>query len=150
MHVDNALSWSNHVDTLCKKLCSGLLVLRNIVKVARESVALSVYYALLHSHISYGKSLWGSCSQSDTERVFKLQKRAVRYVCGLRAGDSCAPYFQSLEILTVPSLYALEVCLLAKQRKIDLPKLGDNHTYCTRNSFRITNHRTARFEMKPS
>ena len=55
-------------------------------------------------------------------------------------------------LLTVPSLYALEVCMIAKKRKMDLPKLRDNHTSCTRNRdrFRIPNHRTARFEMKPS
>ena len=83
MHVDNVLSWSYHVDALCKKLYSGLFVLRNIVKMASESVALSVYFALLHSHISNGIALWDSCSQCDMERVFKLQKRAVRYTCGL-------------------------------------------------------------------
>ena len=42
MHVDNALSWSYHVDALCKKLCSGRFVLRNIVKMASESVTMSV------------------------------------------------------------------------------------------------------------
>ena len=83
MHVDNALSWSDHVEALCKKLCSGLYVLRNIVKMASENVAMSVYYALLHSHISYGIALWGSCSQGDMEKIFKLPKRAVRYFCGL-------------------------------------------------------------------
>ena len=86
-------------------------------KIANREVALSVYYVLVQSHLAYGIALWGSCSDENLERVFKLQKRAVRYVCGLSTGDSCAPYFKSLKILTIQSLYALEVCMIEKKEK---------------------------------
>ncbi|PSN55064.1 hypothetical protein C0J52_04114 [Blattella germanica] len=37
---------------------------------------LSVYYAHIHSHMSYGLLFWGNHGMAS--RVFKLQKRAIR------------------------------------------------------------------------
>lgn len=152
LHVDNGLQWSSHVDIITDKICSGLFVLRNICRLCSRNVSLSVYFALVQSHICYGIALWGVCSSYNLERIFKLQKRAIRYICGLPRGASCRPFFKSLEILTVPSLYILEVCILTKKKASSLKKLGDTHTYNTRhrNDFDVPYHRTCRYELKPA
>ena len=35
-------------------------------------------------------------------------------MCGLKTEDSCAPYFKKLNILTLPTLYILEISIFVK------------------------------------
>lgn len=152
MQVDSDLRWSSHVDMVCDKVCSGLFVLRNISKMCNQHISMSVYYALVQSHITYGIVLWGSCSLYNMNRLLKLQKRAIRYICALPHDAHCRDYFRRLKILTVPSLYVLEVCLHIKKRAALLRRLGSDHSYNTRcrQNFSLPQHRTCRYETKPS
>ena len=152
LHVDSDLKWSSHVDVIIGKICSGLFVLRNISKLCSKNLLLLVYFALVQSHISYGIALWGACSVYKMESILKLQKRAIRYICGLPRDSHCRPLFKDLKILTAPSLYIFEVCLLTKKNANSLRRLGDTHTYETRhkNKFEVPPHRTCRYELKPS
>ena len=111
-----------------------------------------MYYSLVQSHIVYGIALWGSGSAKNLDKILKLQKRAVRYMCGLNRFSHCSTYFKELGILTVPSLYVLEVCLYARKRMNQMKRVGDNHEHDTRmkNDVAIPIHRTSRFESKPS
>ena len=108
-----------------------------MAKIHSREVAISVYYALIQSHITYGIALWGSCTNTKMERVFKLQKRAIRYVVGIKSDESCRIHFKNLGVLTVPSLYILEVCTYVKKNTNKIPKLDDNHTYDTRHRDRF-------------
>ena len=99
LHVDSDLKWSSHVDVIIGKICSGLFVLRNISKLCSKNLLLSVYFALVQSHISYGIALWGACSVYKMESILKLQKRAIRYICGLPRDSHCRPLFKELKIL---------------------------------------------------
>lgn len=150
--VDSQLNWSNHVDMISARISSGLFVLRNIVRVCSSQTALSVYYALIQSHISYGITVWGSCSNEDLTRILKLQKRAVRYLCGLGGRDCCRERFGELGILTVPCLYILEICLMVKKNPDKFIRTNARHGYQTRNTGNLEYplHRTTRFELKPS
>ena len=152
LHVDFKLKWTGHVDIVCSKICSGIFVLRNIVKVCSLETALLVYYALIESHIVYGIALWGTCNVSDMHKVFKLQKRAVRCLSGLGGRDSCREQFEKLNILTVPALYVFHTCLAVKKNPINYAKLGERHNYSTRHgqSLEVPRHSTALFERKPS
>ena len=152
MHIDKKLSWSSHVDVISSKICSGLFVLRNIVGMCSIETALSVYYALIESHISYGIALWGSGNIANMEKIFKLQKRAMRYMCDLTFGASCREHYKTLKILTVPSIYIKQICLLVKKQSYSFTKIGDRHTYCTRhgNTLEFPCHRTSRYESKPA
>ncbi|KAG8305210.1 hypothetical protein J6590_074761 [Homalodisca vitripennis] len=44
---------------------------------------------LIYPHLGYGIRLWGSCAQHKLERVFRLQKKAVRVILNLKTRESC-------------------------------------------------------------
>lgn len=66
-----------------------------------------VYYAHFHSLMNYGIIFWGNRYYSNN--IFRLQKKVVRNVSGIRHNNSCRYYFKSLSILTLKSQYLLLV-----------------------------------------
>lgn len=149
IHVDHYLKWDVHVDVIIPKLCSGLYVLRNIARFSDLNVCLSVYYALIQSHIKYGIILWGACSAANLNRVLRMQKKAIRILCNLPKDEPTRSYFKKLKILTAPALYILDLCLLVNRNS---GILGENHNYSTRNKSTclLPKHKTGRFESMPS
>lgn len=140
--------YSKHTKTKNCFQGFGIVLLCRFTTVA---TVLSVYYAMVESHMRYGIVLWATCTNENKYRIFKLQKRAVRYICGIPTTTSCKEYFINLKILTLHSLYILETCLLAKKELRTLKKNGDQHEYYTRNrnNLLLEKHHTKRFENKP-
>lgn len=108
MLVDESLCWDEHVDHLCKKLNSALHLLRKLSYFCHTEVLLTVYYSLFLSHARYCLPVWGGGSSFNMNRVFLLQKQAVRVISGLLFNESCKTVFTRLGLLTLPSLYIFE------------------------------------------
>lgn len=118
LFIDNDLKFTTHIESLCRKLASGCHAIRIVSKNLDLCTTKSVYYSLIESHLRYGICFWGACPQYLFNMLFILQKRAVRYLFGLKTRDSCKPYFISHKILTLPCLYVLEtVCMIHKKYK---------------------------------
>jgi len=56
-----------------------------------------VYFAYVHSIMSYGIIFGGN--QSHSENIFKIQKRVIRIITNSRVRDSCRELFKKLEIM---------------------------------------------------
>lgn len=113
--IDDKLKFQNHITRLCSKIASGCYCVRIAFKELGKCTARSTYFAVVESHLRYGLPFWGSCNQDHFHSVFVLQKRAIRYMCGLPQGTHCKPLFVNNNILTLPCLYVLEsVCLIHK------------------------------------
>jgi hypothetical protein len=50
---------------------------------------------------------WGY--HTDSMRVFRLQKKVVRIMAGVKSRVSCKPLFKTIQILTLPSQYILSL-----------------------------------------
>jgi len=62
-----------------------------------------VYFAYIHSVMSYGIIFWGNQQYSD--KIFKIQKRVIRIITSSRMRHSCRGLFKKLEILPLYSQY---------------------------------------------
>jgi hypothetical protein len=67
-----------------------------------------VYYVFFNSIMSYNLIFWGNSTNS--KRVFKLQKQAIRIIMGAKNRDSCRGFFKQLKILPLYAQYIY--CLL--------------------------------------
>lgn len=144
--VDSDMTWTSHIDNLCSKLrrsCFGLRFLNNHCDV---HVLLMVYHANFHSHLKYGILNWGR--SSTVERVFILQKYAIRILAKLGFRDSCRDSFKKLNILTLPGVYILEACTYVHKNLSSYEALRAMHKYDTRakNKLLAPKHRTMFFE----
>jgi hypothetical protein len=148
--LDSKLTWTEHIDHLCKKISTGIYVVRRIKWIAGLAAAKTAYFALVESHIRYGLLVWGGTSIHNLNRILLLQKKAVRTLANLEPRHTCRQAFQDLEIMTVVSLYILESILYVD--KLHPLKNRDFHSYSTRHGYRLNLpiHRTSLLEKKPS
>ena len=68
-----------------------------------------VYFSYFHSIMTYGIIFWGTSRHSNI--IFRLQKRAIRIITGIRSRDSCREQFRMLKILPLQSQYILSLLL---------------------------------------
>ena len=66
-----------------------------------------IYYSYFHSILTYGIIFWGNTHYT----IFKMQKRIIRIMVGIRNRDSCTEYFKKLKILPLQSQYLLSLLL---------------------------------------
>ncbi|KAF9790104.1 hypothetical protein SFRURICE_002469, partial [Spodoptera frugiperda] len=75
------------------------------------------------NRVKYGVVFWGQ--STNREFVFKLQKRCIRAIYGIKKTDSCVPYFKKSKILTLPALYILETAIFVKNNLNLFKKMAD-------------------------
>ena len=78
------LSWKSLIDQLISKLNSACYVIRSLKSLTPLETLQMIYYASVHSIISYGIIFWGNSNYSNT--TFKLQKRAIRIIMNVGKG----------------------------------------------------------------
>ena len=147
--IDNHLKWACHVDQLCKKLSTQVFALRILSKNVNEFALKSVYFAHVHSLIMYGLEFWGQAADHVTDRVFKLQKKAIRILAGVPPRTSCRDLFKKFEILPMPALYIAQVLIFFKKQPHYMADWNKfDHNYNTRNKDKIvlTQHKTSAYE----
>lgn len=110
--IDCKLTWKPHLEEVCKRLSRSAYLLFQLSKKVSTETLLTAYHGLVASVLRYGVVFWGQ--STNRELVFKLQKRCIRSMFGLRRTDSCMPYFKKYNILTFPALYILETSLFVK------------------------------------
>jgi len=99
--MDDSLSWKAHIDQMMSKLNTACFVIRKIQAIMSLETLRMVYFAYIHSIISYGIIFWGNQPYSD--KIFKIQKRVIRIITSSRRRDSCRKLFKNLGILPLYS-----------------------------------------------
>lgn len=107
------------------------------------------YFAHFHSVLQYGIVLWGGSASVD--RVFVLQKAAVRLMAGVTYREHCRPLFTKLQILTLPCVLILECLLYIKNNGIHFITQAQQHAHDTRhnNYIVLPIHRLERTKSQP-
>ena len=105
---------------------------------------LSIYHAYIHSRLTYGIIIWGHCAGAD--RLFKLQRRAVRIIYCLSYRADCKMCFGQLGILTLPCQYIFSCLIYLKMFRDDYYTRGDTHVFNLRfqHHLNIDHHRLKR------
>ena len=101
--------------------------------VARCIEKRSTYFSYAHSCISYGIMFWGNSSNS--EEIFKVQKRIIRIIMNLSKNASCWQPFKDLNILWVTSQYILPVLLFLSKSKDQFLTNSQMHVITTWQTF---------------
>lgn len=143
--IDDNLRWSHHINILSRKLSTSIFQLRKLSTILSKVALRSAYFAFFNSYISYGITLWGNSPTAI--RVFIMQKKAVRILANIGFRDHCKPYFISLKILTLPSLYVQQCLIAIHKNKSSYTLNSDIHDYNTRNSHLL---HTPRFRLHRS
>ena len=131
------LNWKSHINTLCSKVSKGLYSINKVKNVLPHSALRNLYYALIHCHFNYCIPIWGN--SPSLEKLFKLQKRAVRIINKTSYRAHTDPLFKADNILKLTDLYKLSSSLLIFDYKHDRLPISFN------NYFSYPNRHTRQF-----
>jgi hypothetical protein len=68
-----------------------------------------IYFAYIHFVMAHGIILWGNSSY--TMKLFRIQKKIIRIMLGLKKRDSCRDAFREMKILPLCSQYIYSMML---------------------------------------
>lgn len=128
---DSHLNWNLHIDDLVKTLRISCFGLRSLKNTCDKDILLSLYYGSFHSRMRFGIALWGSAV--SVQRVFIVQKYAVRLIAGLRRSETCRHAFREYGIMTVYDTYIYELCCFVHKNYNYFFGNEISHKYNTRN-----------------
>jgi hypothetical protein len=130
IYLDQSVTWNKHIDFVINKLSKSYYIIRKLKSnISSEFLKMS-YFALFHSHITYGILLWGSAPRC--RQIFLWQKKVIRVMAGLSYRESCRGHFKRLNILTTPCIFILYAILYVKSNLNLFSSGNDNHCYGTR------------------
>ena len=93
----------------------------------------SLYYAIFSSHMVYGCQVWGQNVNSSTDKIARLQDRAMRIISFSDFNADPLPIYKSNNILRLKDFVSLQNCLFVHDF------LNNNVPLCFKNYFRTVN-----------
>ena len=102
MYLDEHLTWKYHINFVCKQIAKSIGILSRTRLYLSCKTKLMLYYKLMYSYITYNcNSTSSSTYVSNLNRIYYLQKRAVRATTNSEDRAHTAPLFSKLEILDI-------------------------------------------------
>ena len=111
--LDSGLTWKAHIDNVSLKISRSLYALNRMKHFFSIIVLKAVYFGLVHCHLTYGISLWGSASNKELNKLLIVQKRALRCIHHKPYNSHTAQLFKSAQIVNIFDLFRLENIKLA-------------------------------------
>ena len=111
--IDENLTWKNHLSHINTKVSRALFSLKQVKHFVPKQCMKTLYYSLIHSHLSYGILAWGNATQSALRQTTLLQKRAIRLINNAKYNSHTDPLFRSSHILKLADLVEYQSALFA-------------------------------------
>ena len=98
VHIDKHHSWSVHIEKITKKIASAIGALKRVRSFITTKTAVQVYQALIQPHFDYCCSVWDTLGETLSNKVQKLQNRAIRVITRSPYDASANPLLDSLHL----------------------------------------------------
>ena len=160
--ISEKLNWKCHIEYISKKVAKSVGILSRLSKFLFKKSLLNLYYSLIYPYFIYCNEVWGLACATHRKKLFSLQKRALRIICGKKKFyketntlTRSEPLFKELKVMKMHDVTNyLIVTFLFKFYHKKLPRIFDNmfrfnsiiHDHFTRQSIELhvpivrTNH----------
>jgi len=101
---DPNLNFNYHIQILTSKLAKTLYIMRNSKNFITKRSLRLIYFSLFHSHLIYCLPIWSCTSQNNLNKVFQLQKSAIRILDNAKYNSHTEPLFKKHSILPLEKL----------------------------------------------
>lgn len=122
LHIDSHLNWKYQIESINNRLSSQSYALLMLAKSASRDTLLTAYYGNVYPLLNYGVILWGNSVNADS--TFILQKRCIRIIYNKDPMTSARPLFRDNNILTLTSIYILNLCMFIRSNKCYFTRKG--------------------------
>lgn len=154
--IDENLTWKKHIENVSRTCSRNIGVLYKVNKFLPQSALYQLYCSLVQPYLNYGLLLWGNANKEYINKLFRIQKRALRAISNSSYLSPTKPLFEKFNLMNIFDLYIKDSAIfMYKYKHKMLPPSFDNffiihsnyHTYDTRNKndFRLPLTRTKSF-----
>jgi exonuclease III len=130
--IDETLTWNQHVQQLIKKMTTASYALRSVKHSLPIETLKIIYYASVHSIMSYGIIFWGTATGAN--KVFLTQKKILKIIYNIRPRDSSREIFKQNQIFTLYSQYIYSLLLFTIKNQHLFTVNKSIYEYSTRNN----------------
>ena len=102
--INEFLNWRSHSAKIANKISRTLGVMNRLKRYLPFSAMKLMYESLVLSHLQFGISCWGF----ECDRIFKLQKRALRILTDSKYNAHTEPLFKELKLLKVKDIFNVQ------------------------------------------
>ena len=117
IRIDEKLTLDKPVNHICAKISSVIYNLNRVKNVLDTKYLRMIYFAHIHSHLNYCSLIFTLIPNKLTNRISKLQKKAVRAVCKKGYRDHTSPLFLAMKILPFRDLIYFNILNFMKEFK---------------------------------
>ena len=78
--IDSNLKFNSHISSICQKAGRNLNALKRVAKTLPSSVTLMLYKTYISCHFNFCPLVWHFCGESNTQKLERIQNRALRFV----------------------------------------------------------------------
>ncbi len=104
VYFDENMNFDYHITSLCNKLNRSLYWLNKAKNFLTTKSLVTLYYGLIHSHLTYCPIIVSCASTSNINRIIKTQEKAIHIVTKNSHTEYTQPIFHSLKILPYDKL----------------------------------------------
>lgn len=115
-HINEKLDFKDHKLIIIQKLNYAIHLLRRLKNTFPSSTKLLIYHSTFTCHINYGIVAW-SRDNKLLERIFILQKKAIRLIANAKYNSHTEHLFKRFNILKLHDLIEFNRLLLAHSIK---------------------------------
>ena len=138
--IDKNMKWHTHEQKVENKIQDVNGILHKFKYIFLYIILFLIYTSLIESHINYCLLLWGT----NYDKIFKLQKQAIRTISLNHFKAHTSPLFKSMNLLDIRDIYQLQILKLYYKVKNSLvPSYFTNFTIYNRN-----NVHTSRYSLR--
>ena len=99
--IDNNLNWKPHIDHIHSELYKLIGLLWRNWQVLHFSSKLLFYNSYILPKIDYCLPIWGSASKYMLDKIWRIQKRAIRIICNVSYDTPTAELFKNLNFFNI-------------------------------------------------
>ena len=81
--VDDAFTWSQHIDYISTKLARGVGILKRTRSFLPKQSLWKLCESMIEPYFRYCNILWGQCNETLLDRLQTLQNRAARLIANV-------------------------------------------------------------------
>jgi len=94
-----------HLSRVNSKISRAIFSINQVKHVLPYDSLRTLYFALIHPHLSYGILAWGNTSRANMNKTIKLRRRAIRTINTSGFNSHTDPLFKRSDILKLKDLY---------------------------------------------
>ena len=102
--INEYMNWQSHSLKIANKISRTLGVMNCLKRYLPSSALKLMYDSLVLSHLQFGITCWGF----EWERIFKLQKRALRIITNSKYNAHTEPLFKKMNLLKIKDIFDMQ------------------------------------------